>query len=124
MMKVTAIGLAGLIGTLARYWMSGWIDNRFGATFPAGTLLVNLAGCFAAGFLFHALSEKYVADPALRSIILVGLLGGFTTLSSYGVQTFTLLRDSEFLLAAVNVVATNAGALAGVWAGYALSRIL
>ena len=119
MYKILLIGVAGLAGTLARYWLSGWADSRWGATFPIGTLIVNLSGCLAIGFLFHATQEKYLVDPVIRSAILVGILGGFTTFSSFAVQTFNLMRDGEFFLAGVNLVVSNVAGLMLVWAGIA-----
>jgi CrcB protein len=124
MYKVLFIAIAGLLGTLARYWLSGWADARWGATFPIGTLIVNLTGCLLIGFLFHATGEKYLVDPVLRSAVLVGFLGGFTTFSSFGIQTFALLRDGEMFLAGVNVLVSNVAGLLMVWAGYAVSRSL
>ena len=124
MNKILFIGVAGLLGTLGRYWLSGWADERWGATFPIGTLIVNLVGCLLIGFLFHATEEKYLVDPVLRSAVLVGLLGGFTTFSSFGVQTFNLLRDGEIFLAGVNVLVSNVAGLLLVWTGYAVSKSL
>ena len=124
MSRIVLIGVAGLMGTLVRYWLSGWADERWGASFPAGTLTVNLLGCLAVGFLFQATEEKYLIDPVLRSAILVGFLGGFTTFSSFGIQTFSLLREGEIFLAGLNVVVSNVGGLILVWAGYAVSRSL
>ena len=92
MYKIVLIGAAGLVGTLARYWISGWADERWGATFPIGTLIVNALGCFAIGFLFHATEEKYLIDPVVRSAVLVGFLGGFTTFSSFAIQSFNLVQ--------------------------------
>ena len=122
MYKILLIGIAGLLGTLARYYLSGWADEWWGGTFPFGTLIVNALGCLAIGFLFHATEEKYLIDPALRSAILVGFLGGFTTFSSFAVQSFTLLRGGEIFLAAVNILVSNIGGVILVWLGYALSR--
>ena len=122
MQTILFIGTAGLLGTLARYWLSGWVDSTAGGTFPAGTLVVNLVGCFLAGFLFHALSEKYLVDPVVRLTILIGFLGGFTTFSSYGIQSFNMLRDGEFFLVILNIAISNLGGLAMVWLGYSLSR--
>jgi len=124
MNKILFIGVAGLLGTLGRYWLSGWADERWGATFPIGTLIVNLVGCLLVGFLFHATEEKYLVDPVLRSAVLVGFLGGFTTFSSFGVQTFILLRDGEIFLAGVNVLVSNIAGLLLVWTGYAVSKSL
>jgi CrcB protein len=123
-MRIVLVGLAGLVGTLCRYWLSGIVARRYGETFPAGTLAVNVIGCFLIGFLYFMFEERYVAGPTARTAVLVGLLGGFTTFSSYGLQTFTLLRDGEFAYAAANVVASNLLGLLTVWAGYALAKLL
>src|SRR5438552_5138895 len=124
MYKIFLIGIAGSLGTLSRYWLSGWADQWWGGTFPAGTLIVNLLGCLAIGFLFHATEERYLIDPALRSAVLVGFLGGFTTFSSFAVQSFNLLRDGEIFLASANILVSNVGGLILVWAGYMLARAI
>ena len=118
------IGLAGLVGTLGRYWLSSAVARRCGEDVPAGTLVVNVLGCFLAGALFHLLQERFEVGETARSVALVGLLGGFTTFSAYGLQTFTLLRDGQLLLAALNVVGSNLLGLLMVWAGYSLARLL
>ncbi|MGH9339982.1 MAG: fluoride efflux transporter CrcB [Acidobacteriota bacterium] len=122
MYRLFLIGSAGLLGTLFRYWISGAVARRFGETFPTGTLVVNLAGCFVIGFLFHAFEQRLV-DPLIRSAILIGFLGAFTTFSSFGVQTFTLLRDGEILLAGLYMIISNAAGILLVWAGYNLARL-
>lgn len=124
MVKLLLIGFAGFIGTLGRYWFSGVIARRYGETFPLGTLLVNLVGCFLVGLLFYLMQERFLVNQNVRSIILIGLLGGFTTFSSLGLQTFTLLQDNEIALAALNIVASNVLGLLLVWAGYTLARVL
>ena len=124
MLRILLIGLAGLVGTLCRYWLSGVVARRYGETFPAGTLVVNLVGCLLIGFLFHLFQERYVAGQTARTVVLVGFLGGFTTFSSYGLQTFTLLRDGEFAYAALNVVASNLLGILLVWGGYMLAKLL
>ena len=115
LLKVLYIGLAGLLGTLARYGLSGWVDRKMGGGFPVGTLTVNLVGCFLAGFLYQLLENRFLVDPALRSVILIGFLGGFTTFSSYGVQTLTLAMNGQFWLASVNILASNVGGLFLGW---------
>lgn len=124
MQKVWMIGIAGLIGTLARYALSGWIARHMGERFPAGTLAVNLMGCFFVGALYYLMQERFLFDPAVRSALMIGFLGGFTTFSSYGLQTFTLMRDGQMLYAALNIVASNLGGLVLVWFGYGLAKMV
>jgi CrcB protein len=124
MRRLLIIGLAGLLGTLGRYGLSGIVARRFGETFPTGTLVVNVIGCFLAGFLFHLMYERFLVNEVVRTAIMIGFLGGFTTFSSFGLQTFTLLRDGEILLATLNVLASNIAGLLTVWAGYAVARVI
>src|ERR1700730_2651680 len=123
MQKVLLIGLAGLLGTLGRYGLSGVIARRFGETFPTGTLVVKVAGCFLAGFLFYLMQERFLINETTRMALMIGLLGGFTTFSSFGLQTFTLLRDGELWFAAVNILGSNLLGLLMVWAGYSLAKV-
>ena len=85
-------------------------------------MAVNLVGCLLAGAVFYATEERFVVSPTVRTIILIGLLGGFTTFSSYGLQTFTLLRDGEYGLATLNVVVSNVLGVLMVWAGYVFGK--
>lgn len=124
MQKVLLIGLAGLVGTVGRYALSGVVARRFGETFPAGTLVVNLVGCFLAGLLFYLLQERNLVGPTTRTVVMIGFLGGFTTFSSFGLQTFTLLRDGEFWFASFNIVGSNLLGLLLVWAGYTLGKLV
>ena len=124
MTKTILIGVAGLVGTLLRYWLAGLVAKEYGETFPWGTMAVNLIGCFLAGAIFHVTEERFLLNPTLRTIILIGLLGGFTTFSSYGLQTFSLLRDGQFGLATLNITASNLLGIVMVWAGYVLTKAL
>ena len=124
MRRLLIIGLAGLLGTLGRYGLSGIVARRFGETFPTGTLVVNVIGCFLAGFLFHLMYERFLINEVVRTAIMIGFLGGFTTFSSFGLQTFTLLRDGELGLATLNVLASNITGLLTVWAGYSAARVI
>jgi CrcB protein len=124
MQRLIFIGLAGFAGTLMRYWLSEWTARRFGETFPTGTLVVNLIGCFLGGLFFSLMFDRYLVSPTVRTVILIGLLGGFTTFSSFGLQTFTLLRDGEMGLALFNIAISNVGGLLMVWVGYSLAKIL
>lgn len=124
MQKTILVGLAGLAGTLLRYWLSGVVARRFGETFPWGTMAVNVIGCFLAGAAFYLTEERFLVNPTVRAVILIGLLGGFTTFSSYGLQTFTLIREGEFGWATLNVAVSNLLGLLMVWAGYVSVKAL
>lgn len=124
MQRLIYIGLAGGVGTSLRYWLSEWTARRFGETFPLGTLVVNLLGCFLAGLLFYLMFDRFVVSPTVRVVVLIGLLGGFTTFSSFGLQTFTLLRDGEMGLALLNIGVSNVAGLLLVWVGYSLAKLV
>ncbi|HEX4900169.1 MAG TPA: fluoride efflux transporter CrcB [Pyrinomonadaceae bacterium] len=124
MQRIIFVGVAGLVGTLGRYWLSGLIARRYGETFPWGTLVVNALGCFVTGAVYYVSEERFLVSPTVRSVILIGLLGGFTTFSSYGLQTFTLLREGEFGLAVMNVTLSNVLGVLLIWAGYTLMKAL
>lgn len=117
------IGLAGFAGTIGRCLLADVIAKRYGETFPLGTLIVNLTGCFLVGLLFYLLHERFVVHPTARTVIMIGFLGGFTTFSSFGLQTFTLLQGGEFGLATLNLTVSNLVGLVMVWVGYTLARI-
>jgi fluoride exporter len=111
------LAVAGSIGAILRYAVSGWVQRSAGGTFPWGTLAVNLTGCIAIGLLAPLLMERIVR-PEYRVAILIGLLGSFTTFSTFGYETFRLLSDGQFGHAAAYVLAMNAGGLLAVWIGY------
>jgi CrcB protein len=124
MTRLLLVGLGGFVGTLGRYWLSGLIARRYGETFPYGTLVVNALGCFVIGCLFYFFYERGLTSPTSRTVIFIGVLGGFTTFSSYGLQTFTLLRDGEVLLALANIAASNVLCLVLVWLGFTLAKAI
>lgn len=123
-----AVALGGAFGSWARWSLGGWAQRRASAAsgviaiFPAGTLLVNLLGCLAVGLLAGWFEERGAVDPAVRVFVLVGVLGGFTTFSSFGFETVALVREGNLAPAAANVVLSVAGGLVGVWLGLVLAR--
>ena len=124
MQRLILIGLAGFAGTLMRYWLSEATAKRFGEAFPTGTLVVNLLGCFLAGLLFYLMFDRYPVSQTMRTVVLIGLLGGFTTFSAFGLQTFALLRDGQMGMALLNIAVSNAGGLLMVWVGYSLAKVV
>ena len=121
--RLLLIGVAGLAGTLCRYGLSGFVARRVGETFPTGTLLVNVIGCFVAGVLLYTLNERFLISELVRTTLMIGFLGGFTTFSSFGVQTFTLMREGEMFFALMNVLLSNVIGIASVWVGYSLAKV-
>jgi CrcB protein len=124
MQRLILIGVAGLAGTLARFGLSEVAAKRLGTSFPTGTFTVNIIGCFMAGFLFWALQERSLVSETLRLAIMVGFLGGFTTFSAFGVQTFALFKNGEVGLGLLNLALSNFIGLGVVWAGYALAKFV
>jgi CrcB protein len=125
MLNILIVGIGGFIGSVFRYLLGGWVHQlSSNAWFPLGTLTVNLLGCFLIGF-FGGLSESRQAlNPEVRLFLLIGVLGGFTTFSSFGYETFTLARDKEFLAAALNACLQLSFGLGGVWLGNITTRFL
>lgn len=122
MQNIALIGAGGALGALLRYGLSGLAHLWLGETFPWGTLTVNVVGCFFIGLLW-AFSERSPMTPAVRIFLLTGTLGAFTTFSTFGLETFSLLRDGEVALAAGNILAHNVIGLAAVIAGFFLARV-
>src|SRR3990172_7938662 len=103
--KLALIAVAGTVGTLSRYWLSGLIHRVFGSDFAYGTLAVNVIGCLLFGLVW-ALAEERMAIPVLaRTVILVGFMGAFTTFSTFAFETMSYVRDSQYMLAFLNVAA-------------------
>lgn len=118
------ICLAGALGTGTRYLVGLWAAERFGTLFPYGTLLVNLVGCFAIGFLAHVALNVASFPPTLRLALTTGFIGGLTTYSSFNLETTKLATDGAMGLAALYLGVTLAGGLAAGFAGVALGRAL
>jgi CrcB protein len=117
-----AIAGGGAVGAMARHALASLITARLGSwtTFPAGTFIVNFLGCFVAGIVF-ATALRTPMSVELRALLSVGLLGGFTTFSAFGVETFVLLQNGNTASALTYVFASMAIASLAVWAGYALA---
>ena len=117
MMKLVFIASGGAVGAVVRYGVSGWVQNAAQGAFPWGTLCVNVAGSLLIG-LFWGLSELTSLSPAVRLFFAIGFLGSFTTFSTFSLETFSLLRDRETMLALTNIGLNNVLSLACVFAGY------
>jgi CrcB protein len=120
------VAVGSAIGGVARYWCSGLIAHLFGETFPWGTLIVNVVGSFMIGFIatISAPDGRFIMPAEARQFLMVGILGGFTTFSSFSLQTLTLARDGQWLLVGANIVGSLVLCLMMVWAGHALATLI
>jgi CrcB protein len=123
MLRILLVGLGGFAGAIARYGLGGWVHRSTGSVaFPYGTLVVNVLGCLCIGAISGIAESRGVFGPETRVFLLIGLLGGFTTFSSFGYETLQLLRDGQSVYGLVNVLANVLLGLAAVWFGWALAR--
>lgn len=108
-----AISLGAIAGALSRYYLTLWFAQRFGTSFPYGTFFINLTGCFGMGFFVTLALERVANIPLdVRLMVTTGFLGAYTTFSTYGLETFTLLRDRSYAAAGI------------YWAGSAIFGII
>ena len=124
-LKFAVIAAGGAVGALARYAAGGFVQQAFKtASFPIGTLAVNLIGCLLIGFGFGLIESRQPFTPEMRAFIFIGFLGSFTTFSTFGLESFNLARDGQWLLAAANIGLSVVVGLAAVLAGGVLSKLI
>jgi CrcB protein len=116
------IAIGGALGSVARYTLSIVVLRVSGTLFPLGTFVVNAIGCLVFGAIAGAASQRVQLAPPMRLFLLTGILGGFTTFSSYAFESFTLVRDGQFLWASMNIAGQVIAGLAGMWAGYVVTN--
>lgn len=124
MLRLFILGVAGAAGTVFRYLLGGWIHQLCGAEFPYGTLIVNISGCLAAGFLGTLAEERFLISPQIRTSLMIGFLGAFTTFSSFAFETWHLFKGGETLLAGLNVIASIVICFIGLLIGVFLARLI
>jgi CrcB protein len=114
------VALGGALGSVTRFWVSGLVAERYAQAFPWNTLVVNVTGSFIIGVL-AALTEpdgRWLAPPGVRQFLMIGICGGYTTFSSFSLQTFNLLREREWLYAGGNIVLSVILCLVATWLGW------
>lgn len=124
MTKVILLAVTGAVGTLARFGLQGVVQKTTGATFPWGTLAVNMLGCFVFGIVWAVAEGRWQFRPETRSIVLIGFLGSFTTFSSFVFETSELLRGNQWGLALGNLAAQNIVGIVLFFAGLFLGRLV
>lgn len=118
------VSIGGAIGAAARYVLGIWIIGRIGASFPWNTMVVNISGGLAIGISLTLLTERIIADPAWRLLLVVGFLGGYTTFSSYTFEALALLEAGAWFSAAWYVLGSNGLGLLATYLGIVLARVL
>jgi len=122
LINAVMIGSGGFLGTLARFGLNGFIQRQLpSAVFPYGTLAVNLMGCFLIGSVAGFAEERQFLGQEIRAVVLIGVLGGFTTFSTFGYDTFEMLRDGNYARAMYNAGIHVALGVALVWLGHTLT---
>lgn len=124
MYKVLLIAFGGGLGSVLRYLIAGWTQRLSPETFPLGTMVVNVTGCLAIGVLGAMFAGPHTWREEWRIALMVGLLGGFTTFSSFSFETLELTNDGQLARAGANVLLTNVLCLGAAWIGYRLAERL
>jgi CrcB protein len=122
--KFIFIALAGALGTLCRYSLSGFVQQFNSSFFPFGTLVVNMTGCFVAGFLWTLFENRWAVSGEIRTCVLVGFMGAFTTFSAFILETGMLVRSTEWFYAVLNLVMQNGLGLGALSAGIVVARLI
>ncbi len=123
-LQVAVVALGGAVGSALRYASTIGMTRWLGTGFPFGTLFVNLVGCLLAGLIFGIAEERTFLSPLVRLLLLTGFLGGFTTFSTFALETMTLVRDGSWAIALAGFFANNAGGLALALAGIYMGRVV
>ena len=128
MFAYLCVAIGGALGSVSRFWLSGLVATRFGESFPWGTLVINVTGSFVIGIVAALASSEGRMDSRSRAFaiqfVMYGICGGYTTFSSFSLQTLNLLRDRQWLYAGGNVIFSVALCLIGVWAGYLIGQTI
>jgi len=123
MLVIIMVGAGGFAGAVMRYLVSGWVQNISGSNgFPWGTLAVNLIGCLAIGLLMGITESRQWFGPESRALVFIGILGGFTTFSTFSYETYYLLKGGQLLAAGANIVLQVVPGIGSAGLGYIMGR--
>lgn len=123
--KALWVGAGGFVGSILRYVIAGLVQSAFrDSAFPYGTLIVNVTGCFVIGCVSQLVESHQAFGPGARAFLVVGILGGYTTFSTFGNETVNLLREGQRLAAGLNIGAHLALALSAVWLGRLVVQVI
>jgi CrcB protein len=122
--RTLLVAAGGLVGSVARYWLTGWVQNATTTTFPLGILVVNVLGSFVVGLVMALSLERGMISAEMRILFATGLCGGFTTMSTFSYETIALLQSGSTAAALANVGFTLGLCLTAVWAGMVAGRVV
>ena len=123
-MYYLAVAVGGAMGSVLRYWITSSIHTRFNIYFPMGTLVVNVIGSLLIGLFFTILYQKLNGNELIKSLVMVGLLGGFTTFSAFSIETFNLIHSGFWFKALLNIILSVSLCIFSAFLGIMLGRLL
>jgi CrcB protein len=123
-MTYLAISIGAILGANLRYLLGGWISDRWGASFPVGTLVINVTGSFVIGIVLTLVTERAAAPTWVRPMVAIGFLGSYTTFSTFSYETLALAQGGAWAMAGLNVIVSVAACLFGVYLGTSLARAI
>ena len=124
MTKYLMVGIGGALGSILRFWVGGYVSNRLGVRFPYGTFLINCTGSFLVGFMVTLLAGRAHWSSNWRYLIPIGFIGGYTTFSTFELETFRSFQDGEILIAGLNVALSVVIGFVSVWLGVIAGRTI
>lgn len=122
--KALWVGVGGFLGANARYWLGGWVAQRYGTEFPWGTLFINTSGSFVLGLFATLATERVGISPSARLVVAIGFIGAYTTFSTFEYETFGLVESRSWLIAMSNVLGSVFLGLLAVWLGARIARLI
>lgn len=123
-MKWAYLIAGGVLGTLCRYWLAGAVYEKMGTTFPYGTLIVNLSGCFLIGFFSAVITDRFFLGPNSKILLMTGFCGAYTTFSTYMLETGNLVKDGQVGRAFLNILVSTIVGFGAYWLGMVLGEII
>ena len=124
MTKYFMVAMGGALGSVLRFWVGGYISNRFPTRFPSGTFIINCTASFLIGFVITVLAERADWSPNWRYLIPIGFIGGYSTFSTFEYETFRVFQEGELLIAGLNVVLSVVVGFVSVWLGVITGRTI
>ncbi|MGB6668705.1 MAG: fluoride efflux transporter CrcB [Candidatus Acidiferrum sp.] len=121
--KYLMVGIGGFLGSIARFWLGGYIGAKMGTRFPYGTMVINCTGCFLIGFIVTLMAERTHWSPNWRYLIPIGFIGAYTTFSTFEYETFRAMQEGDILIAFLNVMISVIVGFFLVWLGVIAGRL-